>query len=356
MIASEFEACQYARSQRKSSDVTDKNSPKRPTIYDLADLVGTSPTAVSSVLNGSWKKRRISQKLADKVLKAAQENGYTVNIQASVLRRERSNIVGMILPKYDNRFFGAMAEEFEKRARAAGLFPVITCTQRDPTLELAAAREMLSYQVDYLICTGATDPDQITDVCQAAGVKSLNLDLPGTKAPSILSDNFSAARDLTRVILDSCHRDFGVSEPLLFIGGRKDDHNTQERRRGFQEAHAERGLSVPETLMITEGYAPEKARQTLASMKQLPHGIFVNSTITLEGVVFWLQSQPPERAAEIRYGSFDWDPFGALLPQNVGMVRQDIQALLDLTFETMKSGKTEAEMQLVPCKMEMPEL
>lgn len=336
--------------------MTDKNSPKRPTIYDLAGLVGTSPTAVSSVLNGSWKKRRISQKLADKVLKAAQENGYTVNIQASVLRRERSNIVGMILPKYDNRFFGAMAEEFEKRARAAGLFPVITCTQRDPTLELAAAREMLSYQVDYLICTGATDPDQITDVCQAAGVKTLNLDLPGTKAPSILSDNFSAARDLTRVILDSCYRDFGVSEPLLFIGGRKDDHNTQERRRGFQEAHAERGLSVPEALMITEGYAPEKARQTLASMKQLPHGIFVNSTITLEGVVFWLQSQPPERAAKIRYGSFDWDPFGALLPQNVGMVRQDIQALLDLTFETMKSGKTGAEMQLVRCKMEMPEL
>lgn len=336
--------------------MTDSNSSKRPTIYDLAQIVGTSPTAVSSVLNGSWKKRRISQKLADKVLKAAQDNGYTVNIQASVLRRERSNIVGMILPKYDNRFFGAMAEEFETRARAAGLFPVITCTQRDPALELAAAREMLSYQVDYLICTGATDPDQITDLCRAAGVKTLNLDLPGTKAPSILSDNFTAARDLTRVILDACKRDFGVIEPLLFIGGRSDDHNTHERRRGFLAAHAERGITVPKDLLITTGYAPEKARQTLTARDHVPHGIFVNSTITLEGVVFWLQSLPAERAAKIRYGSFDWDPFGALLSQNVGMVRQDVSALLDLTFKTMQSVEDTAEMQLVPCTLEMPRI
>lgn len=334
--------------------MNDKNSSKRPTIYDLAELVGTSPTAVSSVLNGSWKKRRISQKLADKVLKAAQENGYTVNIQASVLRRERSNIVGMILPKYDNRFFGAIAEEFETRARAAGLFPVITCTQRDPALELAAARELLSYQVDCLICTGATDPDQISDLCRAAGVKTLNLDLPGTKAPSILSDNFTGARDLTRIILDACERDFGVVDPLLFIGGRKDDHNTQERLRGFLAAHTEREISMPQSQIISEGYAPEKARQSLMAMRRIPHGIFVNSTITLEGVVYWLQSLPAERASRIRCGTFDFDPFGALLPQNVGMVRQDVQGLLARTFEVINSGKDSAETELVACHLEMP--
>ena len=136
-------------------------SSKRTTIYDLARIVGTSPTAVSSVLNGSWKKRRISQKLADRVLSAAEENGYALNIQASVLRREKSNIVGMIIPKYDNRFFGAIAERFEEAARAEGLFPVITCTQRDPDLEVEAVRGLLSYQVDCLVACGATNPRQL---------------------------------------------------------------------------------------------------------------------------------------------------------------------------------------------------
>src|SRR6056297_2475293 len=134
---------------------------KRTTIYDLAQLAGASPSAVSSVLIGIWKKRRISQKLAERVMKLAEDQGYAVNAQASLLRRERSNIVGMIVPKYDNRYFGEIAEKFESRARENGYFPVVTCTQRDPELEIAAARELLSHQVGALIATGATDPDRV---------------------------------------------------------------------------------------------------------------------------------------------------------------------------------------------------
>ena len=189
-----------------------EKSAKRTTIYDLAQLAGASPSAVSSVLNGTWKKRRISQKLAARVMKLAEEQGYAVNAQASLLRRERSHIVGMIIPKYDNRYFGQIAEQFEARARASGLFPVVTCTQRDPDLEFEAAKELISYQAECLIATGATDPDRISAFCEAAGVQSINLDLPGQGAPSVISDNFSGARTLTGLILDHCAR--GVRQPL----------------------------------------------------------------------------------------------------------------------------------------------
>ena len=156
---------------------------KRTTIYDLAELAGTSASAVSAVLNGNWKKRRISVKLAEKITKLAEEQGYALNMQASVLRRDRSKIIGMIVPKYDNRYFASIVEQFEMLARARGLFPIITCTQRDPALEVEAARAMLSYQVDCLVATGATDPDRIVDLCAAAGVRTINLDLPGSRAP-----------------------------------------------------------------------------------------------------------------------------------------------------------------------------
>ena len=108
---------------------------RRSTIYDLAVSAGVSPGAVSSVLNGTWKKRRISAATAERVSRIAAEQGYAPNRQASMLRRERSHVIGMIVPKYDNRYFGAIAEQFEAMARARDLFPVITCTQRDPALE-----------------------------------------------------------------------------------------------------------------------------------------------------------------------------------------------------------------------------
>ena len=103
---------------------------KKTTIYDLAELTGVSASAVSAILNGNWKKRRISAKLAEKVTRIAEEQGYAVNRQASLLRSKKSNVIGMIVPKYDNRYFGSIAEKFEEMARARGLLPIITCTRR----------------------------------------------------------------------------------------------------------------------------------------------------------------------------------------------------------------------------------
>ncbi|MEI4488868.1 LacI family DNA-binding transcriptional regulator [Frigidibacter sp. MR17.14] len=325
-------------------------SQRRTTIYDLAQRLGTSPSAVSSVLNGSWRKRRISETLANRVLQAAEETGYAPNIQASALRRDRSNIVGMIVPKYDNRFFGAVAERFEQAVRANGQFPVITCTQRDPALELEAARGLLSYQVDCLVACGATDPDRIAELCHASGVPTINLDLPGSKAPSVISDSYSAARDLTRLILDACTRDLGLTGALTFVGGRLDDHNTKERRRGFVDAHAERGITVPAGNIIMPGYAAERARAALEALPERPRGLFVNSTIALEGVVHWIQSLDPDEAAAIRYGTFDFDPFGALLPQSVGMVQQDVDSLISEMLRQMRKGPgAPAVVREVPC-------
>ncbi|STV87744.1 ribitol operon repressor [Klebsiella michiganensis] len=47
---------------------------------------------------------------------------------------KKSRVIGMIIPKYDNRYFGSVAERFEEMARERGLLPIITCTRRRPEL------------------------------------------------------------------------------------------------------------------------------------------------------------------------------------------------------------------------------
>jgi LacI family fructose operon transcriptional repressor len=325
---------------------------KKTTIYDLAELAGTSASAVSAVLNGNWKKRRISSQLAERITRLAEEQGYAVNMQARLLRREKSKIIGMIVPKYDNRYFGSIVETFETMARERGLFPIITCTRRDPELEIEAARTMLSYQVEWLISTGATDPDRITDICSAAGVRSLNLDLPGSKAPSIISDNFQGARELTRRILINSERKLGSAHPLLFIGGRGSDHNTAERVRGFRTAHAEIGVPVDENHILTCGYAPEKAESSLQALAEsegrLPNGMFVNSTISLEGVMRWIKRSHHYLGRSPVIGCFDWDPFAALLADEIEMVRQDVQGMLDAVFGIIDQGSSSEALIEIP--------
>lgn len=260
-------------------------------------------------------------------------------MQASALRKERSGIIGMIVPMYDNRYFGSIAQTFEDMARSRGFFPIVTCTRRDPELEAEAARSLLAYRVEHLICTGATDPDRITEICEAAGVPVINLDLPGTKAPSVISDNYRGALELTRTVLSKCDLGLHDKRPLIFVGGRPSDHNTRERIRGFKDAHMERGISVDETSIFACGYAAEKAEQCLAEHEDgqgmSASGIFVNSTISLEGVVRWLNRGKQDTTYKIKLGCFDWDPFAALLREDITMVRQDIPAMVSSVFRIM---------------------
>lgn len=325
-------------------------SNKKTTIYDLAELAGTSASTVSTVLNGSWKKRRISQKLAERIHQLAEEQGYSINMQASALRRERSGLVGMIVPMYDNRYFSSIAQTFEEMARQRGLFPIVTCTRRDPELELDAARSLLAYQVEYLVCTGATDPDRITDLCTAAGVPTINLDLPGNKAPSVISDNFKGAFELTQTILTQCKVMGRGKQPLLFIGGRGNDHNTKERIKGFRAAHDALGISVDEHNILICGYAADKAERSLSSFVQthtantMPPGMFVNSTISLEGVMRWIKSSSTDCFAGVKIGCFDWDPFAELLNEHMVMVRQDVPQMLNIVFKLIDTRSTKIEM------------
>lgn len=326
-------------------------SGKRLTIYDVAELAGASPTAVSSVLNGTWKKRRISAALAERITRIADENGYSLNMQASGLRRESSRLIGMIVPKYDNRYFGSIVEKFETRARERGLFPIVTCTQRNPELEVQAARAMISHQVDCLVATGATDPDRITRLCAKARVRSFNLDLPGKLAPSVISDNFGGAYALTKRILVASASTRATNEPLLYVGGRS-DHNTTERIRGFTEAHQEAGISVDPSMILATGYAPDKAeaalRELAARRGKLPAAMFVNSTIPLEGVMRWIKTSRHFGDHLPHIGCFDWDPIVPILNENIVMLRQDVSGMLNALFHLIDGEAVTPRLVEVP--------
>ncbi|WP_313349572.1 substrate-binding domain-containing protein [Paracoccus sp. (in: a-proteobacteria)] len=333
-------------------------SGKRTTIYDLAALAGASPSAVSSVLNGTWKKRRISAALAERITRLADEHDFAINMQASALRREKSNLIGMIVPKYDNRYFGLIVEQFEEMARAKGLFPIITCTRRDPDLEVQAARAMISHQVDCLIATGATDPDRISELCASSGVRAMNLDLPGTLAPSVISDNYGGALVLTRRILADSASSRPPGGPILFVGGRITDHSTSERLRGFRDAHAEAGIAIDETMVLTPGYAQEKAhlalKDYLAQHDNAPKAIFVTSTITLEGVLHAIKESRLYDGLFPSIGCFDWDPLVAALDSRILMVRQDVPSMLKALFDLLEAAPGPPGIVSIPTLFDTP--
>lgn len=316
---------------------------RKATIYDLARLADVSATTVSSVLSGNWRERRIAEETARRVIALAAEHKFTVNRQASGLRTSRSGLIGMIIPLHDNRFFSGMSQTFEKLARQRHLYPIVVSTLRDASLELETVRTLISYRVESLIVAGATDPDAISDVCHGHGVAHVNVDLPGRKAMSVISDNYWGAQQLTLELIARSKpvRSAARNRPY-FLGGLAKDHATSRRIEGFSDA-VRSSLGEPSADQVDAcGYEPDLAEAATAALYKrlngLPRALFVNSTIALEGVVRFLKTLPHAELDRCTFGCYDWDPFGSMLSFPLLMVRQNVEGLLEQAFAILDAG------------------
>lgn len=309
---------------------------RKSTIHDIARIAGASPSTVSAALSGKWKSRRISEARVEEIRRIAEAEGYSINMQARGLRLARSGMVGMIIPVHDNRVFSSMSQSFESFARARGLVPVIASTLRDAEQERRIVESFISYSLDALFVTGAADPEGVHALCASAGLRHIFLDLPGPGAPSVISDNYSGALQLTETLLDGMGREAG---PLWFLGGDVKDHATQQRIKGFHEALWKRGIPVVEGQINPCGYPPQLAQKALADLVaglgHLPAGLFVNSLTAFTGVLRYLADLPDHEVAQMRLGCYDYDPFATFLRFPAHLVRQDVHRLIEISFELM---------------------
>lgn len=319
---------------------------RKPTIYDIARLSGASPSTVSAALSGKGRSRRISESKVLEIQRIAAEQGYSINMQARGLRQARSHMVGMIIPLHTNRHFSTLSQSFEAEARSRGLCPVIASTLRDPAEEIRTVETLISYAVDGLLIAGATDPDAISALCDASGMRHVYVDLPGHDRPSVVSDNYRGAAELTRTLLAGMPE---VADPRrskpYFLGGNPSNYASARRIEGFRRVVTERFGTIGDDQVLACGYTPHAAMREAAALCDrlggLPAALFVNSLTVFEGVLGHFVHLPPEAFADTVIGCYDYDPFAAYLQFPVHMVRQNAGQLVSRAFDLIEAGTTD---------------
>lgn len=324
---------------------------KRPsTIYDIAAEARTSISTVSLVLNGSWKRYRIRPETAENIVELAERMGYRADRRARGLRLRRSSLAGMVIPHYRNRFFAGIAETFEEQARARGLCPIVVSAQRDPATERSVVETLVAQQVELIVIVGIDGPDPIDDLCVKAGIPCVNLDLPGSHAPSVVTDNVGGARLLTGWLLDMANKRGGDASGLSFVGGKAGEFATEGRVKGFVEELRAAGLAAADPSITLCGYAPSATYDVLKALAAgpagLPRGLFINSITAMEGFVLFLRDHP-EACRDTAVCCFDWDPFAASLPLPLAMMRQDVDQMIRECFAIIEGGEGEAAREVV---------
>src|SRR3546814_813268 len=122
-------------------------------IRDMAERLGVSPTTVSFVLNGKQKEKRISDKVARRIIAMAKKLKYEPNHMARGLRTGKTKTIGLIVEDISNHFFAHIAKVVEHRALRYG-YRVLYCSTEDNIKKARELLQMLKYrQVDGFIIT-----------------------------------------------------------------------------------------------------------------------------------------------------------------------------------------------------------
>ncbi len=210
-----------------------------PTIKQVAQLAGVSIATVSRCLN---EPDRAGQKTLAKVRAAVAELGYTPNLLAQNFRRGRTNIVMVVVPQIGLPLFEDVLNGI-KSVLGNRFSLIITEAGADSQSSNNFIDMLVSKQVEGVILLASLLPfsPQLVAVNQSlplvVGLEPLTDDLE--KLPGVHIDNYQAALEATRYLIDLGHRD------IAFVSGAANSLITRDREEGFKGAMAEAGLDIP---------------------------------------------------------------------------------------------------------------
>ncbi len=210
-------------------------STDRASLRDVATLAGVSVASASNVLN---HRRRRDDLIGKAVLAAAEHLGYRANAMAANLRRATSRLIGVVLPDFENAYFGALLSALQREA-ATSNYRLTAATSHDrPDLEAREVGALLDWRVAGLIV--APTMSSLPDSFASTGVPIVVVDrvAGAMSADEVSADNAAAACEVTRQLIALGHRHILVahSDPLAL--------NMAERIRGVRKAASELGADV----------------------------------------------------------------------------------------------------------------
>jgi len=214
---------------------------------EIARLAGVSLGTVSHVLNDTVKVR---EPLRKRVLDAVQRTGYQPSQLARGLRKDKTNILAMIIPDILNPFFPGVVRGAEDIAFANGYRLVLCNTDNDHAKEISHLKALQSYLPSGLIVIPSDFSELAaqTDSYRKAGSAVVCVDrLPRHwDGDSVTINNAEGSYKATSYLIDLGHRNLAaITGPLHLT-------NSQDRLKGFKRAVRQAGLeAAPEYLQET---------------------------------------------------------------------------------------------------------
>ncbi len=286
----------------------------------IARMAGVSLGTVSHVLNGS---ARVREPLRKRVLEAVESLGYQPSQLARGLRRDKTDMIGMIIPDITNPFFPAVVRGAEDVAFSSGYRLILCNTDNDHDKELAHLNALRTYLPAGLIVIPSTFSDLTaqTDSYRKAGTAVVCVDrLPRRwEGDSVTVANEEGAYQATRFLIQLKHRRIAmISGPLHLT-------NATDRLDGYKRAMREARIAVPPgyiqeaTFDKQSGYAKS---MILLNLLPAPTAFFAGNDMIALGVLLAIREMGLHCPADVSLVGFDNLDFAETTSPSLSSVHQ----------------------------------
>lgn len=284
------------------------------TIYDVADLAGVSPATVSRVFNGT----SVSVEKSKAVRDAAKQLKFVPSRTARTLRRQSSEVIGLIIPDIENPYFTEMARGVEDIASEAGYSVVLCNSDAQVDKESTYLQIAISENMSGVIIATASEESDL-DPILATGRPIVAVDRSTTyDVDGVVMANRAAGTSATKSLISA-----GYTR-IAYIGGPEHIDTAAERASGWRAALAEgQPESDLDALLRFATFRVDGGRAAMEELLQLPEppdAVVAGNNLIGVGAIQVLTEHgltPPKVGVAV-IGSL---PFTTLSPTAVTVVR-----------------------------------
>lgn len=289
--------------------------PKKITIYDLAQMLSVSPATVSRSLNNHHS---ISDATKKRILDKANEVGYRTNKFAANLSNQKSNTIGVIVPRLNSYFMSTVLAGIEKVANEVGYNLIISQSLESEEKEKINAKTLLDSGVDALLVSLAHDSKDYQHFKNFTDRKipllffDRVIDLP--HCPTILIDNSSAGYEAGKHLIEQ-----GCTN-IVHISGNLKRTLYQDRFKGFKNALLEHNMEINDHTLKETDLDPKNIHAVIDFIKNSPKkidGIFVASDNYAANCIKELIKVGIRVPEDIKVVGFNNDPVSEIISPNL---------------------------------------
>jgi LacI family transcriptional regulator len=265
------------------------NEKRKITLKDIAKELKLSPSTVSRALNGYPS---LSEETIQLVKEYAAKHQYVPNTMAVNFRKNRTSILGMIVPQIVHHFFSTTISGALEAAKKRGYSVLLAQSYDHLKEEVLASQYLLGMGVDGLIISVSNETKEAEHLQafldEGKAVVQFDKITESLPSPKLVVDDFEGAYQATAHLIREGYR------KIAHLSGRMEVKNAEQRFLGYKKALEDHGLVLQEEWVkscfdITEeeGFSFTKA---LMESQNPPDALFCITDLVALGAMNYLKS------------------------------------------------------------------